>query len=218
MQARGPRTLGVLTCIVLLVLAVPGALISTAVPAQAAPITPFAPRFQTNDTGSIAIVGNRLMTCPTSDSRCAGALAGTQKLNNNSFAMTNLDVDSDPSTVNSSSADLLIDPGAVLWAGLYWGARLSGSTAAGNSTRPADQMSFRLPGDGAYRTVTSEATFGPTSGDRAYQQFRDVTALIRGVNPVNGRTYWGANVAAGTGDDRFAGSSPTAIPPRRCGT
>ena len=52
--------------------------------------------------------------------------------------------------------------------------------------------------------MTSARTFGPTAGDAAYQQFLVVTDFVRAHG--NGR-YWGANVAAGTGNDRYAGWS-----------
>jgi uncharacterized repeat protein (TIGR01451 family) len=179
-----------------------------ATPAAAAPIVGFAARFATNDNGTISIFGNNLLTCPTSDSRCAGARAGTARLNNNSFAMVNVDVDGVAGTFNSSSA-VVAGPadGQVVWAGLYWGARVS--AGAGGSAGPGGVaarrvMSFRPAGASTYQSVSSQATFGPTSGDLAYQEFADVTDLVR--NAGSG-TYWGANVVAGTGEDRYAGWS-----------
>lgn len=95
----------------------------------------------------------------------------------------------------------------VLWAGLYWGARFSagaGGAPGGTDINARRTMSLRPPGAGGYQAVSSTATFGPTSGDQAYQAFADVTAIVRAGGPG---TYWGANVVAGSGEDRYAGWS-----------
>src|SRR6476469_6676122 len=116
------------------------AVMPVAGPAAASPIVGFAARFTANDNGTISIFGNNLLTCPTADPRCAGARAGTARLNNNSFAMVNLDVDGP-------------DGSEVLWAGLYWGARVSGGTGgtAGSSVVATRRtMSFRPAGSPAY--------------------------------------------------------------------
>ncbi len=123
--------------------------------------------------------------------------------------MVNLDADANPATFNSSGSDLILPAGAtVLWAGLYWGARRTGDPRSQDTTAPINQMSLGYaPNPGTpptYQGVTSTATFGPTAGDLAYQQFLVVTDFVRARG--NGR-YWGANVAAGTGNDRYAGWS-----------
>lgn len=175
--------------------------------AQAASTTPFAARKTFNDNGAIALIGNTLLTCPTSESGCAAAKAGTgSNLNNNSYTMTNVDLDSDSSTFNSSNSQLLLPGGSsVLWAGLYWGARLDGGD--GGHVAPSknlrNQMSLRGPTDSSYQTITADVDFGPnTSSDNAYQEFADVTSIVR---PEGAGTWWGANVQAGTGKDRYAG-------------
>lgn len=174
-------------------------------PTSAAPIVPFSARFSADDNGTVAIFGNNLLSCPTSDSRCAGARAGTTSLNNNGFAMQNLDVDADASTFNSSSTQVSAPPsGEVLWAGLYWGARLSRANGGVAGVGDRKVMQLRAPGASSYSAVTSQAGFGPTSGDQAYQEFADVTSLVR---TAGAGTYWGANVVAGTGEDRYAGWS-----------
>ncbi len=88
-------------------------------------ITPFTPRFTTNATGDIAIIGNTPMTAPASDPSAINAQNGVgANVNNNDFNMAFVDVDSDPTTFDSSSATLSLPAGAsVLFAGLYWGGR-----------------------------------------------------------------------------------------------
>ncbi|MEL4319681.1 hypothetical protein WJX64_11765 [Leifsonia sp. YIM 134122] len=190
----------------LLVAASALALVGLTTSAMGATVAPFGVRFQTNDNGAIAVVGNQLQTCQTSAANCVGARAGTARYNNNSFAMVNLDVDSDPTTINSSSAALEAPTdGEVLWAGLYWGARLSAGTGGTAATGDRRMISFKVPGATDYAAVASQTSFGPTtSADRAYQEFADVTALVRAAGPGD---YWGANVRGGTGEDRYAGWS-----------
>ncbi len=170
---------------------------------RAEPVVPFAARFSADDNGTVTVFGNNLLTCPDSDARCAATQAGTLNLNNNAFVMTYLDADDDPSTSNSSSVEVTTPPGGeVLWAGLYWGARTSRGAGGAAATGDRRTMSFRPPG-GAYTRVTSEVSFGPTA-DGSYQEFAEVTARVRAAGPG---TYWGADVVAGTGEDRYAGWS-----------
>jgi len=198
--------------LVLVVLAVP---VGTA---SAAATVPFTPKFSANANGAMVTVGNNLLTCPAGGTSngvsCAAARAGGVA-DDNGYVMTNLDADADPTTFNSSSSTLTLPAGAtVLWAGLYWGARLtagSGGQSAGVSA--ANQIAFRAPGDGSYRTLAaSTATrdqFGPNASSyNAYQRFADVTSIVQGAG--NG-AYWGANVAAATGADRYAGWAMTVV-------
>jgi hypothetical protein len=191
-------------CLAVLVLAALLPVLAATPPADAAPRVPFDVRFEADDNGAVALFGNNLLTCPASHDQCAATRAGATNLNNNAFVMGSLDTDDDPGTVNSSSDRVVLPDGAtVLWAGLYWGARLSAGSGGSAATLPRTSMRFGTPG-AAYRMVSSEASFGPTDGDRAYQEFADVTDLVRGAG--NG-VYWGADVASGRGEDRYAGWS-----------
>src|SRR5437867_4835696 len=111
-------------------------------------ITPFTPRFSANDTGDIAIIANTLMTAPDADPDAASARAGTGSvLNDNDFAMTYVDVDSDATTFNSSRATLDHPPGAQASAAfLYWGGRTTVATR-GN-------VKFMAPGAAGYTDLT----------------------------------------------------------------
>ena len=89
-------------------------------------------------------------------------------------------------------------------AGLYWGARQAAGAKGRAGVGDRKTMQLRVPG-ADYRTFTSQAEFGPkTSGDPAYQEFADVTTAVRGAGSGG---YWGADVVAGTGEDRYAGWS-----------
>jgi len=104
----------------------------------------FAPRYQTHTRGNIAMAANTLLSCPEGAANCDAARAGTgtsANLANNGWAMANVDVDADPTTFNSSSADLSIPAGAtVSFAGLYWG----GDTSAGAGGAAAPAPAFAL--------------------------------------------------------------------------
>jgi hypothetical protein len=138
----------------------------------------FTMRFSATDTGDVAIVANASMTCPTTAATCAAAQAGigsSGQLNNNEYPMEYIDVDSNPTTVSSSRADLSLPPGAtVLFAGLYWG---------GDSTA-AERGRVRLdtPAAGGYVDLVAStldtASIKPTPPN-VYQGFVDVTSLVR---------------------------------------
>jgi uncharacterized repeat protein (TIGR01451 family) len=202
------------TVIAVLVLAAPSAFADRA----------FTPRFATNGSGDIAMTANGLLSCAEGAAGCAEARAGTRgaKLGNNSWDMRYIDVDSDPSTFDSSRADLALPADAtVLFAGLYWGANTKapsgGSAAADVGAR--NTVRFATPGGGGYVTVTADQVDEGTarSQEGAYQGFANVTALVRAAGAG---TYTTANVQTARGLDRYAGwslvvayNSPTA-PPR----
>ncbi len=152
--------------------------------------TPFTVRYQTNDTGDITFAANTLMTAPASDPAAINAQNGIgSKVANNDFPMTYVDADSDPTTFNSSRSNLVMPAGSqVLFAGLYWGARTSGTTLnAATALRPT--VKFMTPG-GAYQTLTG-SVIGTSGND--YQSFKDVTGL---VTAAGDGTYTVANVQA----------------------
>ncbi len=62
---RRRRRGGTILFLVAAIVAVPFLLARHVEPAAGAPIVAFAPRFTTNDNGTIAIFGNNLLSCPT---------------------------------------------------------------------------------------------------------------------------------------------------------
>ena len=168
-------------------------------------VRPFATRYQTNTNGDIVLIGNTLMTCSptgTNGASCANARNGAGSLlNNNSFTMVYVDADSDPTTFNSSSADLSLPAGAtVLWAGLYWGAEAP-------SLPNPNTVLFRTPASASYVSLTATQTDSVTVGTNRvrYQGFVEVTTLVQ---TAGSGTYWVANVTGSpNGSDRYAGWS-----------
>ena len=178
-------------------------LVFQAAPAGAADRA-FSTRFSANDTGNITIAANTLLTCPAGDAACAGAQAGGAT-NNNQYTMTYVDVDSNPTTFDSSTADLSLPAGStVLFAGLYWGGDTSAGAAGGAAAPAAASRGSVLmaPPGGGYATVTASTLDGSTAAPTRYQGFADVTAAVQAGGAG---TYTVANVQAGTGQDRYAG-------------
>ena len=184
----------------------------------------FTLRYSNNINGQITIAANTLMQCPTAtpdpavNSGCAGARAGTNARNNNTFDMGWLDVDSDPSTFDSSQATLnLPSDGVVLFAGLYWtGIQKKGEAITGANgyvgvplpppnASAIGQVKFKLPDSSAYQTVTAaNVDLGPISVGSGYGAFADVTELVTEAGPG---TYTVADVQTGTGGNTAAGWS-----------
>ena len=191
--------------------ALPLALVAAAVCAQGAfALRDFTPRFSTDAPGNITLASNTLMTCdPTGQNggNCPAARADTSlgavtnaALNNNAYNMINVDVDSDPSTANSSTATLSVPAGAsVAWAGLYW----SANAPSGLTPTAAKAAKFKGPDDASYLSINADV-YDPTPGTGyAYSCFKDVTSLVE----AQGSGAWtlagiqtnqrGVNAAAG---------------------
>ncbi|MDR1427401.1 MAG: DUF11 domain-containing protein [Bifidobacteriaceae bacterium] len=194
-------------CIALALAAVSATVLTGAVDygdARADDTAEFTRRFDANANGAIITVGNSLLTCPESSTPfCQRAHTGSAYDNNN-FAMIQLDVDSDPSTVNSSSSQLALPDGAqVLFAGLYWGARLTaGDQGTAGDLASADTMKLKVPNAPDYVSLHGTILARNTASYNAYESFYDATSLVQSAG--NG-DYWGADVQAGTGWDRYAG-------------
>ena len=185
---------------------------------------PFTSRYSTNVNGQIIIAANTIMQCPTTtvdpllNSGCTGARAGTNARNNNTLDMGWLDVDSDTSTFDSSSAQLALpSTGHVLFAGLYWtglqkkAAVVTGANGyKGTPLAPPDAaaigtVKLAVPGVVGYTTVTaSQVDTGAIAEGSGYTAFADVTSL---VNASGAGNYTVANVQTGTGGNSFGGWS-----------
>ena len=138
------------------------------------------------------------MSCLDALPACANVRDGVGPgLNNNDRTLTWIDRDADPATFDSSSADLALPPGAkVLFAGLYYGGKLS----AGSGGSPAPN-----PGAAQHRPVQGPRRRGVSDGDgvagrrcrrRSTRGSSNVTAI---VDAAGAGTYWTANVQLGTG-------------------
>lgn len=176
--------------------------------------------------GRTTIFGNPVTTCSSTTGPLAGNCATAQQtlvfpgpgtdvaLTNNGYWMDYVDIDSDATTFNSSSATYNFPTGnpgfQIVWAGLYWaGDTSSGSTSNGVPTGETavnaaqrNQMLLQIPGSSTYQTIT--ATTLDTIGSTRYSAFAEVTNLVQ----LGGSgTYTGANIQTGKGGDRYGGWS-----------
>jgi hypothetical protein len=118
-----------------------------------------------------------------------------------------VDVDSDPATFDSSSAFLGLPADAnVLFAGLYWGAKVTRGTRGEAAPAPdaRNRALFATPASGGYVSVTAGQVDDSDTASQAgaYQAFANVTELVRAGGAG---TYAVANIQSGTGEDRYAG-------------
>ncbi|MGH8494279.1 MAG: beta strand repeat-containing protein [Moraxellaceae bacterium] len=160
----------------------------------------FSQRFSANTEGDLVLVGNTLLSCPTAATNCAAARAGGAYDNNDFNPMAYVDIDSDATTFNSSSANLTIPAGStVLFAGLYW--------SGDSSSSARNQVLFKTASAFGYSTVTASVVDqGATgaAGTAAYQGYANVTSQVQAAGSG---TYTVANVQAGTARYQHAGWS-----------
>ena len=149
--------------------------------------TPFAVRYETAGiNGDLTIIGNSILGHPT----IAPYNDATQ---NNFIDMVFVDIDSDATTFNSSSANFTTNTcNRVVYAGLYWGA-----VAAPTSLEP-DKIKFKIPG-GLYQDLTADADM-----DLIY--YKDVTTIVAANTNVSG-DYFVANISTSEGRNSAAGWS-----------
>lgn len=191
---------------------------------------PFTPRLDGGNIdlrGDIILVGNNILNrASQADPSLANtAYNGTQ--NNNNLWMEYIDIDGDPSTFSSSSAELNIpDPSCsrVRYAGLYWAATYpnerstDGSAQFSGTQRIEDwfQIKFKVPG-GNYIDLTADTAPDPIGEeddiifdgydydninnsfkDSPYICYKNITDLVR-ANPNPNGEYTIANMRATKG-------------------
>lgn len=136
--------------------------------------------------------------------------------NNNDFNMQYTDVDSDPTTFCSSTADLTIPSKttgcyAIKYAGLYWaGMYKQADITSGRVNRAnLNTVKFKLPGAANYSDITGSVIYDSfpldlSATSKGYASYADVTTLVQGLADANG-TYGVANLIAGSTANTSAG-------------
>lgn len=155
---------------------------------------PFTPRFNEDLKGDIVLIGNNILG-PNNNPFNNG------NVYNHNVDMQYIDIDGDPTTFSSSSADLEIpNPNCykIIYAGLYWGAVNPGS-------QPINQVKLKGP-TGTYQDITGTLIFDANGntidgGDSfSYACFADVTAFVTSFGSgADLGTYTVANVSSGLG-------------------
>ncbi|WP_299113651.1 T9SS type B sorting domain-containing protein [uncultured Winogradskyella sp.] len=156
---------------------------------------PFTPRFNQDLKGDIVLIGNNILG-PDNNAFNDGSVY------NHNVNMQYIDIDGDPSTFSSSSADLEIpNPNCyrIIYAGLYWGAVNPGD-------EPITTVKLRGP-SGGYNDITGTIVYdanGTTvdGGDSfSYACFADVTNIVTSFGPgADLGTYTVANISSGLGE------------------
>lgn len=136
--------------------------------------------------------------------------------NNNDFDMQYVDVDSDPTTFCSSTADLTIPSKAtgcyaIKYAGLYWAGMYKESDITSGRVNRANinTVKFKLPGAANYSDITGNVIYDSypanlSATSKGYTSYADVTTLVQGLADANG-TYGVANLIAGSTSNTSAG-------------
>ncbi|WP_458626527.1 T9SS type B sorting domain-containing protein [Winogradskyella sp. PC D3.3] len=155
---------------------------------------PFNPRFNEDLKGDIVLIGNNILG-PNNNA------FNNNWVYNHQVNMTYIDIDGDPSTFSSSSADLEIpNPNCykIIYAGLYWGAVNPGEA-------PITEVKFKGP-VGGYNDIEGTIIYdaGGNSVDGgdsfSYACFADVTSIVTSFGSgVDLGTYTVANVSSAQG-------------------
>ena len=153
---------------------------------------PFAPRFNQDLKGDIVLIGNNILG-PDNNAFNNGSVY------NHNVNMRYIDIDGDPTTFSSSSADLVIqNPNCyrIIHAGLYW-------SAVNQGNEPFTNVKFRGP-TGGYNDVVGSVVFN-ASGSSVdggnsfpYACYADVTNIVTSLANNLG-TYTVANVSSAEG-------------------
>jgi len=108
---------------------------------------------------------------------------GFSQYGNDGSNMQYVDIDGTSSTVNSSSADLVLPSGSntIKFARLYWGGRIN-NTVITSSPDTLRKIKIRKGTSGAYTTAIAPFInvdqFAISTTEKSYQSFVDVTAFV----------------------------------------
>ena len=156
---------------------------------------PFTPRFDQDLKGDILLIGNNILG-PDNNAY------NNNNQYNHRVNMRYIDIDGDPSTFSSSSADLVIPNPLcykIAYAGLYWGAVTNGPQSITN-------VKFKGPSGGyndVVGTIIYDAAGVATGSSFPYSCYADVTAIVTGL-ATNSGTYTVGNVSSAEGrTDQF---------------
>ena len=149
-------------------------------------LVPFTKRFNQQIKGDKLVIGNNSIG---KDNNPVNDISVNQNI-----SMRFIDIDADPSTFSSSSADLAMPPATtcfrIAYAGLYWGALIKNTDSRANIRN----VKLKLPGSSVYTNITGTAIYDAPStativpdNNRPYACYADVTSLLAGLNLYGSR-------------------------------
>ncbi|MCF7560009.1 T9SS type B sorting domain-containing protein [Sabulilitoribacter multivorans] len=152
-------------------------------------LVPFSPRYDEAIKGDILLIGNSNVGLHVTD-----PYNGTDT-NDRIDAAVYVDVDSDATTFNSSTADLDVPNDVncyqIVYAGLYWSAVVNGSD-------PISEIKFKVPG-GNYVDITGTEVYfqnaANNNNSNTYVYYHDVTSMVTALADPEG-TYAVANISS----------------------
>ncbi|MCE2683326.1 MAG: hypothetical protein LW704_10305, partial [Cryomorphaceae bacterium] len=168
-------------------------------------VDPFAIRYQNSQKGGIRLLSNVSVSC----TNCATTTSQIPPIGtgvNNSFTASYVDIDGVAGTYMSSSDSLnLPNCSEILWAGLYWSARIGGNGLSPTSvTNYALRNQVRLRvNNGAYVSLTADEILDNTTGHQTYHCFKNITSIVQ-ASGIAAR-YTIANLVTRTGTDNMYG-------------
>lgn len=163
-------------------------------------VATFNPVFNTTIKGDVLLIGNNVL------SRHVSNPYNNNGDNHSGVSQVNVDIDGDPSTVNSSSCILSIPALSrpcykVAYAALYWSATYEGSNRSN-----INSVKFKIPGTATYQNITGtviydEGTSNALSANNhvPYAAFANVTSLLNATSAEG--TYTVADIMTTTGNN-----------------
>ena len=158
------------------------------------------------------MISNVGLTCNATNGNCATFQNQFPPNGNHNqdggVVMEYVDIDSDPTTFMSSSDSLALPAcSEVVFAGLYWSARIKP-----NTTAYVNRQEIRIKlGNFFYQTITADETIdvldipsNPFFSMSSYYCFKNITQLVQATNG-NGR-FTIANISAHTGEENLFGA------------
>ncbi len=179
---------------------------------------PFKIRYQTHVNGDMTIIANNIVNRKNnreSPNKPYNEISSSSKLNDE-FQMNYIDIDADPNTFSSSSANLSLENSnakKIIYAGLYWSATYLYTScqivnqdqfeAIDDKREDFSSIKIKLPNQNDYQNISGELIFdGINEKDfkvnAPYVVYADITNLVSGLeNPFG--TYTVANVKSTVG-------------------
>ena len=168
-------------------------------------VDPFSIRYQNQQKGGIVMLANVSVSC-TNCATTTSQIPPAGNGQNNNVTMNYVDSDTDASTFMSTSDSLnLSNCSQVLWAGLYWSARVgkTGFTPSATTNYTIRNKIKLKVGTGAYQNLTADELLDNTVGHQTYHCFKNITSIVQSNN-IKSR-YTLANLVTRTGSTEFYG-------------